>query len=311
MSQAQLHQFYQTLCQEAETAGIRVSITGGHACIHYQIALFTKDCDVAISSAATQKFLEVLNQSSYQGTPASYRFGISAPLASPWSDAGWTSHFEYPGTNKNRPRIDVFVQPPRLNPRFAPSALFLSRDALAETKKTQREKDWEFVTGLGVQLLRAGEPRGYLHVFDAEEFLYFKPKVAIPDELCTIRPNLGLYPEDIDLIETAFDFEKRFWMKLDAHRVRLYREASRDYFRLVSKKRKRLPPVVMEQHQILLDCAEAVLVPDPVCDFGRRKLVGTVRDSLLSTYPPEFSRFLPNLEAVIHEDGIYNPGMLD
>jgi hypothetical protein len=37
-----------------------------------------------------------------------------------------------------------------------------------EMKRTNREKDWPFATALGVKLLEAGDPRGWLHLFNCE-----------------------------------------------------------------------------------------------------------------------------------------------
>jgi hypothetical protein len=48
-------------------------------------------------------------------------------------------------------------------PRWFPDA---GPHTVAEMKRTNHEKDWPYVTALGVKLLEAGDPRGWLHFFN-------------------------------------------------------------------------------------------------------------------------------------------------
>ena len=46
-----------------------------------------------------------------------------------------------------------------------------------------REKDWPFVTALGVKLLEAGDPRGWLHLFNHVVLTQAAEKIPCPPDL--------------------------------------------------------------------------------------------------------------------------------
>lgn len=61
------------------------------------------------------RLLSLLETRQFQGVSCSYRIGHGCPLASPWLDGGWTSHFVFPtGDPFLEPSIDVFANPPRV-----------------------------------------------------------------------------------------------------------------------------------------------------------------------------------------------------
>jgi len=46
--------------------------------------------------------------------------------------------------------------------------LYAGPQTVAEMKRTNRDKDWSFITALGLRIIEADDERGWLHVFTAE-----------------------------------------------------------------------------------------------------------------------------------------------
>jgi len=61
-------------------------------------------------------------------------------------------------------------------------------------KRTNRDKDWPFITALGLKLLRNDDPRGCLHIFDAETLrnavVIHPPSAWMQDARPTLRAAL-------------------------------------------------------------------------------------------------------------------------
>lgn len=76
----------------------------------------------------------------------------------------------------------------------ADTAGLAARHVVAQMKKTDREKDWPFVFGIGRQMLERGDWRGVLHLQDAESLMAqaladtAEIMAATPDELEKIAP---------------------------------------------------------------------------------------------------------------------------
>src|SRR5260221_10465003 len=89
-----------------------------------------------------------------------------------WHRGGWTSHFEW-GTRPQAMMLDVFGKAVRQSLAWEHdvSGIYAGMNVLAEMKRTDRDKDWPFITPLGIKMLRAGDSRGWLHLFDADVLL--------------------------------------------------------------------------------------------------------------------------------------------
>jgi hypothetical protein len=74
---------------------------------------------------------------------------------------------------------------------------------VAEMTRTNREKDWPFVTALGVKLLEVGDPRGWLHLFNYEVLIQTAAKLSCPAEMIALRPVLGLLAPGNERLEVA------------------------------------------------------------------------------------------------------------
>ena len=111
--------------------------------------------------------LDTLVESPFAGVACQYRSVLSPPLDVRWLAGGWTCHFHWPGAVPEQPFLDVFGVPPRMSSPWQEesSGFFAGRQTVAEMKRTRRRKDWDQATALGLQMLRAGDGRGWLHVF--------------------------------------------------------------------------------------------------------------------------------------------------
>jgi hypothetical protein len=313
MDYAKLFQFYKQLQERLTQAGLSYRLIGGQAAVLYKFAEFTKDCDLNIGIDGAPIFLKILSEVTAQfstQTPAtvSYRFGLGSPVDARWGMHGWTSHFEIT-TSDIHPRIDLFMQLPRVDSRFNFQAGVSELNILAETKKTQREKDWDFVKSIGLKMLERGDPLGFLHIFDHTILTDFVAKNQRPStNLVTLRPALGLIDTNIQLLEPALQIERLFWQKWDAVRLKRYVEGGRNYFSEIRKVTKQLAGEPLSiQHQALIGIAEQYLPPNPFTKPSVSELIQQIVTELFTGFPSSFRAYLPNLDLIVHDDGVYNP----
>lgn len=104
-----------------------------------------------------------------------------------------------------------------------------ARHTVAEMKRTNREKDWPYVTALGAQMIEAGEDRGWLHVYDDQLLLAMIRTTVPPPALIKRRPTLRLAMKSDPRLRTALHAEVQFWHELDRVRLGIYQHAARPY----------------------------------------------------------------------------------
>src|SRR5439155_1760024 len=109
------------------------------------------------------------------------------------------------------------------------SGLYAGMNVVAEMKRTDRDKDWPFITSLGTNMLRERDWRGWLHLFDADALLEMQEEFSIPAELLGARPVLQLAVSRDTKLRGALLAERHFWQELDRLRIRVYRAALRPY----------------------------------------------------------------------------------
>jgi hypothetical protein len=167
LSYAELEQFYESLVARARRRGIVCAITSGMACVALGVAQATKDCDLLCAPDAAGKLLDLLGETSLHGQLPRYRSHITPPLDARWMRGGWTSHFVWNATGAEA-YLDIFGAAPRGSSPWETElqGFYAGPHTVAEMKRTNREKDWPFVTALGVKLLETGDPRGWLHLFN-------------------------------------------------------------------------------------------------------------------------------------------------
>ena len=80
-----------------------------------------------------------------------------------WLRGGWTAHFTWK-TKPEETCLDIFGIAPRGSSAWEQEmlGLYASRHTVAEMKRTNREKDWPYITVLGIKRLKAGDRRGLL-----------------------------------------------------------------------------------------------------------------------------------------------------
>ena len=73
VSQADLDRFYENLVTSIRADGALCAITSGMACVRYNVAHSTKDCDVLCATESAELFLNRLVQTVFEGASCSYR----------------------------------------------------------------------------------------------------------------------------------------------------------------------------------------------------------------------------------------------
>jgi hypothetical protein len=292
----ELHLFYENLVGELRERGVVCGITSGLACVHYGIAESTKDCDLLCHPGSFGELLSLLSQTPISGVPCAYRGNISPPLDARWHRGGWTSHFEW-ATHPRGTTLDVFGFAVRQSSPWQQDleGLYVSRNVVAEMKRTDREKDWPFINSLGVEMLHARDARGWLHLFDADDLLEMLDQASIPSELIKLRPVLALAQSREPNLRQALLAERQFWQELDRLRTRIYRAALRPYVHAVGRARIAPNASLDEQHDGRLACAQRTLSQNPVRDHGLERFIEEARDSTAALVRPELLQWLPNV----------------
>lgn len=308
--QTLLH-LYGELQKLLSARNFRFRVIGGHASRAMQLSEFTKDLDIGIIPQSEQELLRILEEY-IQGNPEvlhfNYRAGLGAPLDNRWTSQGWTSHYEII-TQDVKARLDVFPRLPRVAPELIDNPKVSEEHIFAETKKTQRARDWDMLQGLALRMIENQDALGFLHIFEAESAKEAAARGILPkEEILHVRPSLHLLAGDEKKLEAAFLVEKIFWQKWDNLRLRAYLSAGKNYFKSLGEVREKLAltPLV-EQHKTLVQYAEQHLplspfLLSPVADIYEEILL-----ELREMFPEKLLSILPERKTILHADGIYYP----
>jgi hypothetical protein len=294
---AELERFYQELVRKLRERGVTCAITSGMACVHYGVTDTTKDCDLLCSPETAERCLDLLSETVFAGIFPSYRGNISPPLDARWMRGGWTSHFLWKSGGEES-YLDVFGVAPRGTSPWENKGADLYADAhvVAEMKRTNRDKDWPMATALGVNLLDAGDPRGWLHIFDAEVLTELLERLTIPESILALRPVLALAVEHDDRLKPAVRVEREFWYELDRARIRVYERALRPYVAAVRRSGIAQDASLHEQHRVRVSIAEELLPTDPFRKHGLEPMIQESKSELVKLGMAEYIGFLPNVE---------------
>jgi hypothetical protein len=292
----ELHLFYEDLVRTLRDRGVLCAITSGLACVHYGVAETTKDCDLLCHPDSFDDLLQLLSETSLGKEQCHYRGHISPPLDERWHVGGWTSHFEW----RTKPRLttlDVFGRAVRQTSPWEHelAGLYAGMNVVAEMKRTDRDKDWPFITSLGTEMLRARDQRGWLHLFDANSLLELQNESSIPAELLALRPLLRLAMERDAGLHGAVLAERQFWQELDRLRTRIYRAALRPFVHAMGRKQTPEGGRLPQQHAARLVCAEENLSPKPIKTYGVERLIQEAREATAAFMRPELLQWLPNV----------------
>lgn len=291
MNDEQLHEFYEDLVSGLRDQGVLCAITSGLACVHFDIAETTKDCDLLCHESDFGLLLATLEATVLEGRPCSYRGHLTPPLDARWHRGGWTSHFQW-GEGPSAVTLDVFGRALRGSTPWERelAGLYVSPHIIAEMKRTNRDKDWPFITSLGQLLLESGDPRGWLHLYNPDTLRLMLRRHRPPAEVVARRPLLELALRNDDLLEAALLAERQ----LDRLRIEVHRRALKPYNLAVIRARIPVTAPLPEQHQARLACAQASLSATPLQAHGLDRLLAEARAATERNVRPEAMAWLPD-----------------
>ena len=296
MGHFEIIEFYLDLVRRAQERGIRCAITSGMACVAFEIAESTKDCDLLCDPEMADKFLALLAESPLGDSPCQYRGNISPPLDGRWLKGGWTSHFEWPGTEAF---LDVFGIAPRARSSWLDEMKppYAHPHVVADMKRTAREKDWPFINDLGVLLLEHGDLRGWLHLFDADLIQKLRLESPIPAEIIAMRPALRLANGDRNQLFAALSAERIFWQRTSEARLKYYEKHLRPYLSAVRRAEAGKQLTLLGQHEIRLACAHEHLPLRPLGEAEFTEMVAEARQLTLCLIHPSLAEWVPDMAA--------------
>ncbi len=296
MGQFEIIEFYLSLVRRAQERGICCAITSGMACVAYEVADATKDCDLLCDPDMDPAFLELLADSPLGDSPCQYRGNISPPLDARWHRGGWTSHFEWPGTEAY---LDVFGIAPRARSPWQQEMQppYAHPHVVADMKRTARPKDWPFINDLGVLLLQQGDPRGWLHLYEPHLIQKLASGMPIPDSVLQMRPTLRLAHSAPVEFESAMAAERIFWQRASECRITFYERHLKPYLAAVRKAEAGKKLSLLEQHAVRLVCAEKHLPTRPLGEAEFADMIARARTATLSLIHPRLEQYLPDMSA--------------
>lgn len=284
MTDLEQHQFYENLVRELRARGVLAAITSSLACVHYGVAETTKDCDLLCHPDSFDVLLQLLEETKLAGSACSYRGNISPPLDARWHRGGWTSHFEW-DLNSDAVTLDVFGHALRESSPWQRDVfgLYANPHTVAEMKRTNRAKDWAFITALGVRMVEADDDRGWLHIFKPDTLAELLENHACPPEIAAQRPALRFAINRDPRAAGAIQVERLLWEELDRVRIRILERHLRPYVACVRKVRlgRKLP--LRDDHALRVDCATRHLPANPLKDYGIQKHIEDAKAALFNT----------------------------
>lgn len=257
---------YIQLTKEFNEGQIRAVLAGGQAVVMHGLAMMSKDGDWVIreTDEACNHILGVLSQYG-----ASYRFG--APLDIRWLAGGWSAHFEFM-LDGVRVRTDFVSRPPRLDAEALAAlwpkeegaeVVFASAKALAEMKKTVREKDYAVIGELA--RLIADVEGQLMYSRSARDIIELTERYPdLVSRLAGCRPVLNAAFSGRDGLEEALDRERRQLMRTDEQRLAAYMAAATrwaDEWPATQRMIAELP--LLQAHERILERAVGMLPQQP------------------------------------------------
>lgn len=280
--------FLKIFAEQLRGAGISFAITSGMACVHYGLQQNTKDSDWIIPAQDLERLRELLGKLEGNLPPwrVSYRVIFGAPLEAEYMQHGWTSHLSiWDNAASVEHKVDLFSKPPRVRPEEigADAEGWASRHLVAQMKRTDRDKDWPIVQGLGQQLSERGSPLALLHLTDALALLAVWREAGQEnrEKMAARRPLLRALdvsppPERLDL-ERLLALERLIWERVNTRRHSAYTSAWKVFYRRWRQEQDWAWPAhgqFWSQHRQLLKAVrEHGLPANPMASERREDLV--------------------------------------
>jgi len=291
-----LHKLYKGIMQEIQDRGIKGLTTGGIACVLYDLASSTKDCDIIIPEDRASDIADILTKTQINGQHFHLTLKYGAPLHSRWLQGGWSSH-TFIGNIENGidevplARLDFFGRAPRV-PVTMPdpqNPQYLSRDGVARMKKTRRERDWAFANFLGQQMVDRRESEGVLHITNPQKLMEICKNAEIPPALVYERPILQLAIDGNPELERYIKAEKEFFTQLDNSRLLTYETAWIPYGTALHKESAKLLAMDLEtQNLAMVEIAQQELQTTPINTY--------LWDTLVNEAKEKTSRIFQNID---------------
>lgn len=296
MTDQELHRFFEDMVAELRARGVLCAITSGLACVHYGIAESTQDCDLLCHPVSFPVLLDYLSETKIDGVNCRYRGNISPPLDERWHKGGWTSHFEWDAPG-GKVKLDVFGSALRESTPWRDDlhGYYAGMQVVAWMKRTDRDKDWPFITSLGEQMLLRNDPRGWLHVYDADLLNSYSGRVSISDDLLRMRPLLRLVESGHADLRFALKAEREFWQELDRLRIRILRRALRPFVVAMAREPGGDHGSFSEKHALRVGVAETKLDCAPLRTYGVEKYIAEARENTIQFVNPRMVEYLPDL----------------
>ncbi|MSU59213.1 MAG: hypothetical protein EXS35_13775 [Pedosphaera sp.] len=298
ISYAELERFYEGLVMKLRERGVVCAITSGMACVHYGVAETTKDCDLLCHSGSFNVLLDLLGETEISGHRCGYRGNLSPPLDARWHRGGWTSHFEWVAPT-GALTLDVFGHALRESSPWPRDVfgLYAGPHTVAQMKRTNRDKDWPFITALGTRMVEADDERGWLHVFDANALAELLKEHDCPPDIVAVRPAIRLVQETDPRAAGALNAERKLWAEHDRLRIKILERHLRPYVSAVRRARAGRDLSLLADHAVRVECAGQHLPENPLRDYGLEKIVAEAKAGLVETgvLPESALTWLPDV----------------
>ncbi|MDA0814635.1 MAG: hypothetical protein O3C21_19845 [Verrucomicrobia bacterium] len=268
---------------------IRFAITSGMACVYYGLQQNTKDSDWIVHPEDIGTLRALLEKKQRHVPPwrISYRGIFGAPLEARYLEAGWTSHLSiWPDAGGPEEHVDIFGTPPRVSGSGldADDEGFATRQTVALMKRTDRDKDWPIVDGLGWQFAAANDYRqAVLHIQNAPRLIELWAEIPAAERRAvqTMRPLLGLIQQSIDPLELSgwIRLERLLWELVNRERYGIYQRAWKEFFKKWRTEDDWIWPTAEpfeDQHRRVLNAADRHSLPvNPMDGIDPQSLVDT------------------------------------
>jgi len=175
--------------------------------------------------------------------------------------------------------------------------LYAGPQTVAEMKRTNRDKDWSFITALGLRMLEADDAKGWLHIFNADTLAKLVQTIPCPPEIAGKRPALDLALSSDPRIAGALNAERKFWEELDRRRIQMMERHLRPYVAAIRKARSGRQLPLLEEHRLRIECASKHLAENPLKDYGLQRYIEETRNGLIDSglIPKEALAWLPDV----------------
>lgn len=289
--------FLKIFAAQLRGADIEFAITSGMACVHYGLQQTTKDSDWIIPHEELDKLRAMFARLEGDLPPwrVSYRQICGAPLDAEWMQHGWTSHLSIWDTAGSvEHKVDLFSKPPRVraDELKADSDGWASVHVVAQMKKTDRDRDWPIVNGLGNLLWSERSFTGLLHINRVDELVAAWNEADAPTRSAATqrRPLLGQLALDplpgAEWLDYLIDLERKLWERVNYERHSRYARNWRRFYRSWRCEAGWQWPtneLFRRQHERLANAArQHALEPNPLAGDSRKELIDAAVRRLLA-----------------------------